>query len=114
MSDLPTRHYTTTGRIVYNRASKSFSWRDARRILEKLPDPTLEETQVYLDCYNLINSRLRYQIGVFDTDLVKEFFNAGVRSLFSLLQDSRVYQLVKNKLGSRLVTLIEIIADALI
>jgi hypothetical protein len=114
MSDLPTRHYTATGRIVYNRASKRFTWRDARRILEKLPDPTVEETQAYLDCYNLINSRLRYQVGVFDKDLVKEFFNTLIRSLFSLLQNSWIYQLVKNKLGSRLITLIEIIADALI
>lgn len=114
MSNLPTRHYTATGRIVYNRASKRFTWRDARRILERIPDPTLEETQIYLDCYNLINNRLQYKIGIFDADLVKEFFNASIRGIFSLLQDSRIYQLVKNKLGSRLVTLIEIIADALI
>lgn len=99
---------------MYNRASKRFTWTDARRILEKLPDPTLEETQIYLDCYNLINSRLQYKIGIFDMDLVKEVFNIGIRGLITLLQDSRLYQLVKNKLGSRLITLIEIIADALI
>lgn len=100
--------------MVYNRKPNKFGWSDARRILQSLPDPTLEDTQAYIDCYNLINGRLQYKIGIFSKDLVREFFNTVVKSLLSLLQNSTVYQQVYNKLGTRLADLISIIADALI
>lgn len=114
MSDLPTRHYTSAGRVVYNRKPNRFTWHDARRILSSLPEPSLSDTQDFLDCYQLINGRIHYQIGLFDLDLVKEFFNSLLQTLITMLGNAGLFRAVDNKLGKRLGDLLGLLWDAIL
>ncbi len=114
MSDLPTRHYTSAGRVVYNRKPNRFTWHDARRILNSLPEPGLSDTQDFLDCFQLVNGRLRYQVGLFDLDLVKEFVNNLLQTLISMLGNVGLSRIVDNKLGKRLGDLLGLLWDAIL
>ncbi len=114
MSDLPTRHYTSTGRVVYNRPPNRFTWHDARRILNSLPEPGLSDMQDFLDCYQLVNGRLRYRVGIFELDLIKQFFNSLLETLISMLGNAGLSRIVDNKLGKRLGDLLNLLWEAIL
>lgn len=112
MSNLPTRHYTSTGRIVYERKPNRMTWHDARRILSSLPMPDLDDTKDVLDCYTLINSVVDVRIGLFDKDLVKEFFGAALKAIINLIGKPTIFKNLQNKLGKRLSDLIGLLWDS--
>jgi hypothetical protein len=79
-----------------------------------MPAPGLEETQDFIDCYNAINNMVNLRIGLFDKDLVEEFFSSAIKGIINLIGKPVVSRMLTKKLGQKVSDLISILWDILI